>query len=431
METNNPHIPMYEGTAEQRLLGALLTNPKIIIHLRESFKDHFFEVEFHRKLYGAMKELFDKYETYDPFLLIKHLHLTEYQWDICSYVTQCIEFCPSSSLYHAYADEVVEETTRAYLLQEAKNLEHVSSNGGDVRKILSDHKKNLEKLQEWKKNDTVQTLQEQFDDWVENQCNQIDEEKSDIKPYALMGYSNLDKLLHGVRKGQMHVIGARPGQGKSMFALNIAYNMARAGKKVLFCSLEMSNTETLNRLCSMSSCIPFEKITSNTCSDVEMATIMDHRDNIVGLPLVLKEAGGMSPTDLRNYLEEEAKTKNVDVVIIDYIQLMTPHMKTMYETVTRISNELKQIAMKYKVGVIALAQLNRDAANKEPQIHNLKESGALEQDADSILLLWRDLDPSSDETILRVLLRKNRNGVGNADVMLKVHFENMLITNHI
>ncbi|MEM1672925.1 MAG: replicative DNA helicase [Archaeoglobaceae archaeon] len=238
------------------------------------------------------------------------------------------------------------------------------------------------------------------------------------------GFLDLDLMLTGFQRGQLVVVGARPGMGKSSFMLSLALNMARENKVGIF-SLEMTKEELTQRLLAMSTGIGLRNIRTGQLSDEDMELITQRALELRRLNLYIHDNPSMSVIDLRVAIRQ----KNLDVIFVDYLQLLksTRRYNTRQEEVADISRGLKALAKQMDVCVIALAQLNRQVegrASKRPTLSDLRESGAIEMDADIVIFLHRPeyykSNPSEEEKgIAEVIVAKNRQG---AVGVLKMRF---------
>lgn len=208
----------------------------------------------------------------------------------------------------------------------------------------------------------------------------------------LTGIGAYDRLTGGISEGQLCVIGARPSVGKSAFALTVAMHAARAGKRILLVSLEMGEEEITRRMLAFSSGMPMGAIQAGQMSERVMRSVVEHEGVISTLPITL-DTQSRTPAQVRRMAMRLRQQKGLDMVIIDYLQLMQSGRRAQNraEEVGQISRALKEMAMDLKMPVVALAQLNRDSQklNRQPSMADLRESGNVEQDADQITLLHR------------------------------------------
>jgi len=234
------------------------------------------------------------------------------------------------------------------------------------------------------------------------------------------GYSELDDMLGGIRAGQFLLIAGRPGAGKSIAALDIARNISiRSGKPALFFSLEMSSVEIGQRLISAEASVPLSKIISGGMTDVEWQRCAEAKNRIDKAPLHIDASANLTTVDIRAKAHQMMLTHNITCVMVDYLGLLRHpnehRMESRQVIMSEISRELKLIS-RDTVPVLALAQLNRAVESrhdKKPVLSDLRDSGALEQDSDVVILLHRD-DVNNSESIrsgeVDLIVAKHRNG---------------------
>jgi replicative DNA helicase len=239
------------------------------------------------------------------------------------------------------------------------------------------------------------------------------------------GFTRLDRLTSGWQKSELIIIAARPSMGKTALALSMARNMAiDHGKKVAIFSCEMSSIQLVNRLIIAETDIPGDKIKNGRLSEEEWKQLDSRIKKLVQAPIYIDDTPAITITELRAKSRRLMAQHKLDIVIIDYLQLMTgpQNSGSREQEVSNISRSLKSIAKELNVPVIALSQLNRSAelrgGLKRPQLSDLRESGAIEQDADMVVFIHRQdkfgivsfEDGSSTKGIAEIILAKNRNG---------------------
>lgn len=239
------------------------------------------------------------------------------------------------------------------------------------------------------------------------------------------GFATLDNLFQGLRPGQMVVIGARPGVGKTSFALSMAYNAAVSGATVALFSLEMSKIEIAQRLLASESKVDLQTIRSSNIRNEQWPTLLEAAERISRLKIIVDDTPGTTVTEIRAKARRMLNKAEKGVIIIDYLQLLSPPAEkgradSRATEVSEMSRGIKIMAKDLKAPVIALSQLNRTLENrngKRPQLSDLRESGAIEQDADIVLLLDRSLsdeeaarDDRPDKDVTNIIVAKNRAG---------------------
>lgn len=221
------------------------------------------------------------------------------------------------------------------------------------------------------------------------------------------GFKRTDALLKGLRGGNFVLIAARPAVGKSVYAQNIAMNVARSGKAVLLYSLEMSNEELGERIISSASGVPLDNVTDHTLTDQSWRRISEACQSLYDLPLIINDDPGVTVSKIR---AEARVTRNLGLIIIDFMTLLKSERR--YDSrnleVGALSRELKLLAMELDIPIIALSQLNRNVSETErPRLADLRDSGELEQNANKVIFLW-NID--EEQSIKGLAIAKNRQG---------------------
>jgi len=246
------------------------------------------------------------------------------------------------------------------------------------------------------------------------------------------GYAALDSLTTGFKPGEMVVLAGRPSMGKTSFALNMAVEMARQKATVLFFTIEMPSAQLVRRILSQECLVNAKNFTTGHLDDDEYARLWRNIDTLTALPIYIDESSFLTISDVRAKAKKVlVEAKRLDVVFIDYIQLM--HDLTYAKQADRvrevenISRNIKLFAKDLNIPVIALAQLSRKAEDRKdgiPMLSDLRDSGAIEQDADVVMFIHRDLGKEGKEKdITSILVRKNRNGqTGDVKLRFLSHF---------
>lgn len=254
------------------------------------------------------------------------------------------------------------------------------------------------------------------------------------------GYPDLDKYIGGFKPGQLIVIAARPAVGKSTVALDLARNAAiGAGIPTAFYTLEMSRTEVVERLLAAETNIPLTRLTKGDLSEPEWLRLAQTRERIDPAPLFIEDSSSLTLMEIRSRSRRLTTRHNLGLIVVDYLQLLntgTRRAETRQEEVAQMSRSLKLLAKELHVPVIALSQLNRgpdQRQDKRPVASDIRESGAVEQDSDIIILLHRDELTNPDSTRvgeIDLILAKHRNGpTGTVQLLFKGHVAKLATIN--
>jgi replicative DNA helicase len=244
---------------------------------------------------------------------------------------------------------------------------------------------------------------------------ELEERKKHRDGYGLKtGFYDIDRIIGGFRPGNLIILAARPGGGKSAMAVNMATYIACAGKRVAIFSVEMSNTELYFRMIGAEAQISIGSLLGGYFHKDHWLGIADASDRISKQSIQIDDSGSLNTDQLWARCKRAAADGGLDLIIVDYLQLLGGPGKSLYEKVTNISRELKKLAKDLKCPVIALSQLHRlEKETDEPQLSDLRESGAIEQDADVVMFLWA----GQHEGVRKCKIAKQRNGpIGTFDI---------------
>jgi replicative DNA helicase len=258
-------------------------------------------------------------------------------------------------------------------------------------------------------------------------ADQISARADDHNEGVPTGFASLDAKTGGLQPSDLILVAGRPGLGKTSFALNIMWNAAVTKKTCAIFSLEMSELQVVQRLVSMTSEIDGNRMRRGRLSDVEFRSISAASDELQKAPIYVEESSQLTVTDILAKSRRLQAEKGLDLVVVDYLQLIegAGDDEGRVQEVARISRALKAIARELQVPVLAISQLSRQIETRgtEPMLSDLRESGALEADADLVMFLWQKDRKDRDENVVRLKLAKHRNGpTGDFDL----HFQSEL-----
>ncbi len=405
--------------AEQSVLGSILIDSRCVADIVGILKPEDFYLQQNQEVYKAIYEMFNYSQTIDPVTVLEKLRELGYYTDRSrDYILQLMEITPTAANAARYANIVRDKAMLRGLATAADEInETVYSQVGTPAEMLESAEKKIYALRKGERGDSLEhigtVLHKVFDHLTE-----LSQSDSAI-PGLSTGLRDLDVKINGLNKSDLLLIAARPAMGKTSFALNIGLNVAKKYRKtVAIFSLEMSREQLAMRLLSGESFVDSQKMATGKLSEEEWTKL--------GMASV-----ALSQTDIRvddnpsiTVAEMNAKLRRLDnlgLVIIDYLQLMngSGYGKGGDNRVTvvgEISRSLKIMAKELNVPVICLSQLSRGPegrTDKRPMLSDLRESGAIEQDADEVLFLYRDdyYNPDSEEkNIAECIVSKNRHG---------------------
>ena len=407
--------------AEQSLLGAVLIDPASLNEIAALMKGEDFYLEEHKQIYLAMQELFLANREIDVVTLIDML-VTRCVYDKAGgedYIRTLSEAVPDALNIKDYARIVKEKSILRQLISAAGEIsESAYSEQESVASIL-DHAENLIfKIAQGRDTQNFRHIREVLQD-VYGHLQEL-RTNAEATQGTKTGFSLLDRVLAGMGKSDLVLIGARPGMGKTSFALNIATNVAKQTKKaVCIFSLEMSAEQLVNRVLASEALVNSYALRTGELTPEDWEHLAVASGELSGCDILIDDTSGMTVTAMKAKLR---RVQNLGLVVIDYLGLMQGdrHNDNRVQEVSEISRSLKIMAKELMVPVICCAQLSRgpeSRTDKKPMLSDLRDSGAIEQDADTVIFLYRSEYYKTDETannqttsIAEVIIAKNRHG---------------------
>lgn len=400
---------------EQALLGELITNSFLINRIKGTLKVDDFYLMHHQTIYKVLCEMNDNEMSIDLVTFIAYIktrNLIE-KCNSISYVSELATNSISSENVEEYANIIKELSSRRKLIVLGKKLV-VDSASKDISKLINSTEDELYTIAQDKKENSIVSIKDALTEALEKMEENYKNNGNILGETT--GYRDIDKTIGGLVKGDFIVVAARPSMGKTAFALNIGQYASKNSKVAMF-SLEMTTNQLTNRLISARCLIEFEKIKTGKLSDEEFAKIMKGSSELTNRNIVIED----NATTLNDIVTKCTNIKikqGLDVVIIDYLQLIEVAERTSSreQEIAKVSRTLKKLAKKLNITIIALSQLSRaveQRADHRPTLSDLRESGAIEQDADIIMMLYRDEyynKESERKGIAEVIINKNRNG---------------------
>ena len=405
--------------AEQSLLGAILIDPAALNEVAPLIKAEDFYLEEHRQIYLAMQALFFGSREIDVVTLIDKL-VSDGVYDKSGgedYLRTLADAVPSALNVKDYARIIKDKSVLRQLIGAANEISETAYSEQEAVASVLDHAEDLIfNIAQGRTTQNFLTVREVLQRLYDN-LHEL-QENPEASAGTQTGFSGLDRVLAGMGKGDLILIGARPGMGKTSFALNIATNVAKqTKKKVCFFSLEMSAEEVVSRMLSSEAMVNSYSLRTGRLSPDEWEHLAYAASALSGCSLLIDDTSSMSVTAMKAKLRRE---ENLGLVVIDYLGLMQgdTRAENRVQEVSAISRGLKIMAKDLGVPVICCAQLSRGPESRtdnRPQLSDLRDSGAIEQDADAVIFLYRgeyykkDKDPT-EMTIAEVIVAKNRHG---------------------
>ena len=415
MAKANSKLPPQNIEAEQSLLGALLIDKDAILKVGEILKPlDFYRTEQHGKIYEAILDLYEKRDPIDLVTVTESLRKNK-SLDIAggpAYLTTLVNTVPTAAHVEHYAHIIKEHSIRRNLITQATKLvEEAYDEGYQVENLLDDAEQGIFNIsQQNVKRDFVP-----LKDLLTVSFDRLDElQKSSGKLRGVpTGFRDLDNKLAGLQESNLIIFAARPGQGKTSFVLNVAeYVAVKMGMPVGIFSLEMSQEELVDRIIVAQAEIDAWKLKTGRLDDADFDKISHAYGELAEAPLFIDDTPGINLAEIRTKARRLQMEHGLKLLIVDYLQLIQGrNIENRVQEVSEISRGLKNLARELKVPVLAVSQLSRaveSRGTRKPQLADLRESGAIEQDADVVMFIYREDPENMQDTTLDV--QKHRNG---------------------
>ncbi len=407
--------------AEMSVVGSMLMDRDAITEAVEILTKE----DFYHRQYGimfeAIRELYVEDRPVDLVTVRDRLQRdgAPPEMQTADFLRDLLGAVPTSVNARSYAEIVRDKAILRRLIRASEEIVQKCYEGSeDTEEILNDTEKTLFELIKAKGAADYTPI----DDVVVEVMQKI-QEASQLKDHITgvpSGFTDLDYMTTGFQPSDLILIAARPSMGKTAFVLNILeYVAIKKNRPCMIFSLEMSSNQLVNRMLSMDSGVDAQSIRSGKLSDSDWPKLIDSADRVGGSNIIIDDTPGISVPELRSKCRKAKLEKGLDLIIIDYLQLMSGNSKkndNRQQEVSEISRSLKALAREMDCPVIALSQLSRACelrADKRPMLSDLRESGAIEQDADIVMFLYRDeyYEPDSDKKgEAEVIIAKQRNG---------------------
>ncbi len=416
IEASVDRLPPQSLEAEQAVLGAIILEGESITKAIELLSPEDFYRESHRKIYNAMLELFNKNEPIDLITITEHLKDKGEIEEIggLSYLSTLATVVPTAANIRYHAKLVREKALlRAVIRACTEIVTKVYEEPEDAEEMLDYAEKLIFEISEKRTNTSFYHMK----DVVKHTFKMIESmyERKAVITGIPSGFKDLDELTSGFQPGDLIIIGGRPGMGKTAFSLNIAQHVGvDLGEPVAFFSLEMSKEQIAMRLLSSLAMVNASALRKGFIGKRDWERLTESAVKLSEAPIYIDDSSQMSVLEIRAKARRLKMEKGrLSLIVIDYLQLM--RSRTAYDRreqeISEISRSLKAMAKELKVPVVALSQLNRSVektTDRRPTLANLRESGAIEQDADVIIFLYRD----------EVYNKKNPANKGKAEVIV-------------
>ena len=404
---------------ENQILGSFILDQDTHRYINK-LTEGYFSLDNSRKIFNVIKQLYKENEEISVITINNKLAVNTDKTQVLKKLFEITDNIITTADIKIAIEKLKDNYNRKQI---HKLILKVNKDIRDADKTVNEIKKEIMQDINNIKND-AENIAENMQDVFIKVLGDIEGKKQKGDDYSFYtGFFDLDKYTDGLHNSELTCIGARPGVGKTAFALNIAINIAQKGKKVYFCSLEMSAEQIMQRIIGYYTGINTQFLRTGRLKNEEMAKIAEQTNNILSLNLKI-DTKIRYIEDLENVISELKEKEEIDVLIVDYLTLLKSKEKFAIREleVAEISRKLKLLALDLKIPVVILVQLNRDAENKVPTMANIRESGSIEQNCDNIIFLHNE-DLDKQPNIITVILEKQRQGTtGSLNLMFNKRY---------
>ena len=415
----------YNRDAEMALLGCFLIDNEVATDLVEELYEEDFYQEAHKDILRAMKKVFNTHKPIDLVTVSDELESDGSLDKIGGivYLTELTQITPSAANYKSYYEIVKRDSTNRKLIRASRKIMENSLTATDGQSAVAYAEKVVYDISQQSERSSLLSMND-GEDVIGKVLEKFEKLQADPESYRGIptGFKRLDKLTHGLQAGALIVLAARPGMGKTSLAMNLVEHASlRAGKTCAVFSLEMPRHEIVQRLICSYAKVSMQKALDGQLAKKDWQKLMLASDQQKKTKIFIDDSSRVTPGEILSKCRRLKASAGLDMIMIDYIQLMssgdskTAGAENRQQEVASITRELKIMAKELGVPVIALSQLRR-IQSKEPQLSDLRESGAIEQDADIVMFISRPEAVATAEEIAKGEVVK-----GAAELILAKH----------
>lgn len=383
--------------AEQAVLGSVLIDPECLSTVLTLVRSDYFYLAQHKKIFEIFVSLDTLGSKIDALIVLERLKESDTFDDAAgkNYLVQLAQSVPSTANVENYCKIIKDKFYLRTLISVSRDtIDDATSGSLEADRILDAAEQRIYDIRKGKTSGGFQRLSDVISNEVYPTLHNITSENAEEFKGIPTGFSKLDDMISGLNRSDLILIGARPAMGKTSFALNIARNIAMRGKRTVFFSLEMSNEQLASRVLSTEARVESNKLRSGQISQEEWMRIAEATALLSSCELYFDDTSTITVPEMKAKIR---RMKNVDCIIIDYLGLMQSAKKSenRVQEVTEITRSLKLLAKDLKIPVVVCCQLSRGPekngkASNRPQLSDLRDSGSIEQDADIVLMLYRE-----------------------------------------
>lgn len=441
MDNKKLKLPPQDIDAEISVLGALMIDPLSVIRVTDILSPQDFYHPSHQSIFEAIISLFEKGEPIDMLTVSSYLKKEKKTKESggTDYLAELVSNVPSAAHVEQYAKIVKELSVRRAIIHASSEINEEAFKPEEFDQFLDSVEQKIFNISQKSRTQRFVPIRDELMDAYDRleKLHRGDGSLRGVPSY----FNQLDNILSGFQRSDLIILGARPSFGKTALALDIARNIALHGKSVGVFSIEMSREQIIDRLIANQAKIPLWRLrTGRLQSEMEFALVQQALDELSKANLFIDDTPSPTVLQMRSAARRLQLEHGLDFVVIDYLQLVQPRTggyDNMVQQVTEISRGLKALARELNIPVLALSQLSREVDKRDvkiPRLSDLRESGALEQDADVVMFIYRkDRDridvPEEEQNLVDVIVAKHRNGpLGTAHLRFdpeRVSFHNI------
>lgn len=414
--------PPHDREAEQGVLGAMLMSPNTVMEVIEQLDPDDFYYPAHSLIYEAILDLFSNGQHIDPVIVAGRLdrYNNLERTGGAVYLHTLISSVPTAANALYYAEMVAEKAVLRKLVDAGTRvvqLGYAGTEDEEVAGVIDRAQQEVFAVAQKRKSEDYQSLRDLIKPTVDELA--ALERVGGLQSGVPTGFIDLDKVTNGLHPGQMIIVAARPGVGKSTLALDFMRSCSiEHGKTSAVFSLEMSASEIVMRLLSAEAEIQLTDMRAGKMDERAWERLTDKLDAVQNAPIFIDDSPNLTMMEIRSKARKLKQNHGLDLLVLDYLQLMSSgkRVESRQQEVSEFSRQLKLLAKELEVPVVAISQLNRGPearTDKRPQLADLRESGSLEQDADMVMLLYRPDSQNADDSRqgeADIILAKHRGG---------------------
>jgi len=427
-----PRVPPHSADAEISVLGAvLLSSDAANIALEKLHAEDFYKPA-HQQVFEVVQGLFDANEPIDAVTVSEGLRRdgTLDRIGGIEFLTDLIDAVPATSNIEYYAAIVEEHALRRRLMRVGGDIGVLATKMAEpIEEVVDQAEQAVFAVAERRVGDGLQPIDDLLGPAIEK-AEELQRSGSDVTGTST-GFRDLDRKLAGLHPTNLIIVAARPGMGKTSLAFNMAQNVALGGKTVAIFSLEMSREEVVTRMLCSKGRIDSQRLRTGKLTEGDFTKLSNAAGALYKQNIFVDDSPGLTVTEIRAKCRRLRRKPGLDLVVVDYLQLMNGSgQENRQQEIAMISRSLKNLARELHVPIIALSQLNRGVESREdkrPRLGDLRESGAVEQDADVVMFIYRDEyyhpDKVESKGVAEVVIAKHRQGgVGKVDMTFLPEF---------